>query len=96
MRYASVRLLTNLYMEKQYVKLHNNSQASVFAISNRGAGGEAPCKKKRCHPEGTSADVWCPKDLVLTELFLGQRGAITMKSAVNYRIILTKCFVRTF
>ena len=90
------RLLTNLYMEKQYVKLHNNSQASVFAISNRGAGGEAPCKKKRCHPEGTSADVWCPKDLVLTELFLGQRGAITMKSAVNYRIILTKCFVRTF
>ena len=39
------RLLTNLYMEKQYVKLHNNGQATVFAISNRGAGGEAPCKK---------------------------------------------------
>ena len=40
------RLLTNLYMKKQYVKLHNISQASVFAFSNRGAGGEAPCKKK--------------------------------------------------
>ena len=41
----SFRLLTNLFMEKQYVKLHNNGQATVFAISNRGAGGEAPCKK---------------------------------------------------
>ena len=40
-----LRLLTNLFMEKQYVKLHNNGQATVFAISNRGAGGEAPCKK---------------------------------------------------
>ena len=40
-----LRLLTNLYMEKQYVKLHNNSQASVFALSNRGSGGKAPCKK---------------------------------------------------
>ena len=89
------RLLTNLYMEKQYVKLHNNGQATVFAISNRGAGGEAPCKKKRCHPE-ERPQAYATKDLVLTELFLGQRGAITMKSAVNFRIILTKCFVRTF
>ena len=45
-RIVQYRLLTNLFMEKQYVKLHNNGQASVFAISNRGAGGEAPCKKK--------------------------------------------------
>ena len=43
--YMQYRLLTNLFMEKQYVKLHNNGQATVFAISNRGAGGEAPCKK---------------------------------------------------
>ena len=28
-------------MEKQYVKLHNNSQTAVFAISNKGAGGAA-------------------------------------------------------
>ena len=68
----------------------------MFALSNRGAGGEAPCKKKRCHPEGTSADVWCPKDLVLTELFLGQRGAITRKSAVNCRKSLIKHYVCTF
>ena len=39
------RLLTNLFMEKQYVKLHNNGQATVFAISNRGAGGEAPAPR---------------------------------------------------
>ena len=32
--------------------------------NKRGYGGSAPMKKKRCHPEGTSADVWCPKDLV--------------------------------
>ncbi|MBQ1195727.1 MAG: hypothetical protein IIX44_05720 [Clostridia bacterium] len=38
-----------------------------------------------CHPEGTSADVWCPKDLVLTELFLGQRGTGTMEFDVYYR-----------
>ena len=37
-----LRLLTNLFMEKQYVKLHNNDQATVFAISNRGEGGAAP------------------------------------------------------
>ena len=57
-------MLTNLYIEKQYVKLRNNSQTALFALANRGTGGEAPCTKTRCHPEGTSADVWCPKDLV--------------------------------
>ena len=57
----------------------------MFALSKRGAGGEAPLQKKRCHPEGTSADVWCPKDLVLTELFLGQRGTGTMEFDVHYR-----------
>ena len=71
-------------------------QKGMFALAKRGGRGGSPCKKKRCHPEAASADSLPPKDLVLTELFLGQRGAITMKSAVNYRIILTKCFVRTF
>ena len=47
-----LRLLTNLYIEKQYVKLHNNGQATVFAISNRGAGGEA---KQRTRPSGLTA-----------------------------------------
>ena len=41
----------------------------------QGWRGRSPLHRLRCHPEGTSADVWCPKDLVLTELFLGQRGA---------------------
>jgi hypothetical protein len=57
----------------------------MFALSKRGVGGEAPLQKKRCHPEGTSADVWCPKDLALTELFLGQRGTGTMEFDVYYR-----------
>ena len=52
--------------------------------------------KERCHPEAASADQLPPKDLVLTELFLGQRGACTMKSAVNHRKILINCFVCTF
>ena len=58
-------------------------------------GAKPPLQKKRCHPE-ERPQAYATKDLVLTELFLGQRGAITMKSAVNFRIILTKCFVRTF
>jgi len=47
----------------------------MFALAKRGCRGGSPCKKKRCHPEGASADRLRPKDLVLTELFLGQRGA---------------------
>ena len=67
----------------------------MFALASGGCRGEAPARKKRCHPE-ERPQAYATKDLVLTELFLGQRGAITMKSAVNFRIILTKCFVRTF
>ena len=66
---------------------------SQFLIG--GGRGRSPLQEKRCHPE-ERPQAYATKDLVLTELFLGQRGAITMKSAVNYRIILTKCFVRTF
>ena len=55
-----------------------------------GCRGGSPCKKKRCHPEAASADRLPPKDLVLTELFLGQRGAYTEKSAVNNRINIDK------
>ncbi|MBQ8260649.1 MAG: hypothetical protein IJY97_13930, partial [Clostridia bacterium] len=52
----------------------NKKQKAMFAHIN-GVQGRSPCKKKRCHPEGASADRLRPKDLALTELFLGQRGA---------------------
>ena len=45
-RIVQYRLLTNLFMEKQYVKLHNNGQATVFAISNRGGQGAKPPARK--------------------------------------------------
>ena len=35
----------------------------MFALAKRGAGA-TPLQKERCPPEDTSADVWCPKDLV--------------------------------
>ncbi len=57
----------------------------MFALAKQGAGAAAPARKKRCHPKGTSADVWCPKDLVPTELFLGRRGARTVEFDVNNR-----------
>ena len=46
----------------------------MFALAGRGEGGAAPFKKKRCHPEGASADVWCPKDLVPPPIYKG--GAV--------------------
>ena len=56
---------------------------TMLALAKQGCRGRSPLQKKRCHPEGTSADVWCPKDLVPTELFLGRRGAITKWSALH-------------
>ena len=47
--------------------------------------GAKPQKIKRCHPEARPQTAWRPKDLVPTELFLGRRGAITKKSAVNQK-----------
>ena len=38
-------------------------------------GAAAPFKKKRCHPEGASADRLRPKDLVTRKLFFARRGA---------------------
>ena len=32
----------------------------MFAQTKRGVGGAAPMKKKRCHPEGTSAGRLAP------------------------------------
>ncbi len=68
----------------------------MLALASRGEGGGSPLHQFRCHPEGASADRLRPKDLVLTELFLGQRGTITVKSAVNYREILIKHFVHAY
>ncbi len=47
----------------------------MFALASRGEGGGSPLHSLRCHPEGTSADVWCPKDLVTRKLFFARRGA---------------------
>ena len=47
----------------------------MLALASRGEGGGSPLHQFRCHPEGASADRLRPKDLVLAELFLGQRGA---------------------
>jgi len=55
-----------------------------------GCRGGSPCKKKQCHPEAASADRLPPKDLVLTELFLGQRGACTVEFDVNNRKMKVK------
>ena len=62
----------------------------------RGEGGVAPFKKNDVILRARPQTAWRPKDLVLTELFLGQRGAITRKSAVNCRKSLIKHFVCTF
>ena len=60
-------------------------QKATFALTNRGAGGEAPCKKNDVILRRRPQAVLPPKDLVLAELFLGQRGTGTMKFDVNYR-----------
>ena len=86
--------------------VQGRSQATDLPVGSDGFpkenGGVQPPRQNRplsfaqlCHPE-ERPQAYATKDLVLTELFLGQRGAITMKSAVNFRIILTKCSVRTF
>ncbi len=63
----------------------------MFVLVMQGCRGQSPLqKKKRCHPKGTSADVWCPKDLVTTELFLGRHGACTVEFDVNNRITKVK------
>ena len=56
----------------------------MFAQTKRGAGAK-PLQEKTMSSWGASADRLAPKDLVLTELSLGQRGAITMEFDVNYR-----------
>ena len=57
----------------------------MFALTNRGAGGEAPCKKNDVILRRRPQAAMPPKDLALTELFLGQRGTGTMEFDVYYR-----------
>ena len=70
-------------------KLCSHSQAGV-------KGAQPPSRKNDVILRARPQTAWHPKDLVLTELFLGQRGAITRKSAVNCRKSLIKHFVCTF
>ena len=58
--------------------------------SQNGVQGRSPCKHNDVILRARPQTILRPKDLVLTELFLGQRGAITIKSAVNYRITKIK------
>ena len=67
----------------------------MFALASWGEGGAAPFIVYdvilRARPQTCGARrISCRPHLQ------GRRGAIKMKSAVNYRIILTNCFVRTF
>ena len=50
-------------------------QKAMLALASRGEGGGSPLHLKRCHPEGASADVLRPKDLVTRKLFFARRGA---------------------
>ena len=61
----------------------------MFALAKWGAGAK-PLQKKRCHSEARPQTAWRPKNLALTELFLGQRGACTVEFDVNNRIIIVK------
>ena len=58
-----------LWNEQNFIK------NAVFVLAKRGEGGFAPFKRSvvilRVRPQAA----WHPKNLVLTELFLGQRGA---------------------
>ena len=51
--------------------------------------GRSPLQEKRCHPE-ERPQAYATKDLVLTELFLGQRGACTEKFDAHNRKIIVK------
>ncbi|MBQ2716792.1 MAG: hypothetical protein IJF21_08325, partial [Clostridia bacterium] len=62
-------------MMVSYANNKTKAKTQMFALASRGEGGGSPLHRLRCHPEAASADRLPPKDLVLTELFLGQRGA---------------------
>ena len=47
-------------------------------------GGEAPCKKKRCHPEGVPAGIYARRISCRPHL-QGRRGACTVEFNVNSR-----------
>ena len=75
----------------------NNRATSMFALASRGVkGAAAPFILYDVILRARPQTAWRPKDLVLTELFLGQRGAITRGAAVNYHKTTIKYFVRTF
>ena len=52
----------------------------MFALAGRGEGGAAPFKKKRCHPEGASADRVAPEGSRAAPLYKG--GAVLVRSGL--------------
>ena len=66
--------------------MHNNSQTSVFALIKQGAGAAAPAKKKRrCHPEGASADDSAPEGSRDVRVVPRTSRCCAKKSAMNNR-----------
>ena len=51
----------------------------MYALTIWGAGAK-PLQKKRCHPEGASADRLAPKDLVPPPIYKG--GAVPVRSVL--------------
>ena len=60
----AVRLLTNPYSKKRYVKVHNNSQTTVFTLAKRGAGAKPLQKKDDVILRARPQTILRPKDLV--------------------------------
>ena len=58
----------------------------MFAQTSRGMGAKPPMKKKRCHPEGASADRVAPEGSRAAPIYKGRRGACTKWSAVNQKL----------
>ena len=73
----------------------NKKQKAMFAHIN-GVQGRSPCKKKRCHPEGASADRLAPEGSRAAPIY--KRGAVPVRSGLMCIIVKLKSniVVRTF
>ena len=92
---AVIRLLTNPYSKKRYIKVHKKVKQLCLHLPN-GVQGRSPCKKKRCHSEAASADRHAAEESRAAPIY--KRGAVPVRSGLMCIIVKLKSnvVVRTF
>jgi len=74
-----LRLLTNQYSKKRYVKVHKKDNYLCSHLLG-GVQGRSPCKKKRCHSEAASADRLAAEGSRAAPIY--KRGAVPARSVL--------------